>query len=58
MDPSWYARLVLPITYRYLMPDGSVEIYAQFRLGPLPIPRRIFLSRVIDPQGNAATLNS
>jgi RHS repeat-associated protein len=45
-----------PITYRRLMGDGSVEIYAQSDGSP-SYPRRVFLSQVIDPQGNALTLN-
>lgn len=45
-----------PITYRRQMGDGSVEIYAQSN-GSVSYPRNIFLSQVIDPQGNALTLN-
>lgn len=45
-----------PITYRRQMQDGSVEIYAQSD-GSGSYPRRIFLSRIVDPQGNAVTLN-
>lgn len=45
-----------PITYRRLLADGSVEIYAQSD-GATSFPRNIFLSQVIDPQGNALTLN-
>ena len=54
------ARLALasqsPITYRLQKGDGSVEIYAQSD-GASSYPRRIFLSEVIDPQGNILTLN-
>lgn len=45
-----------PITYRRLLPDGSVEIYAQSD-GSTAYPRNVFLSQIIDPQGNALTLN-
>lgn len=45
-----------PITYRRQMGDGSVEIYAQSN-GSTSFPRNVFLSQIIDPQGNALTLN-
>ncbi|MGT2501251.1 cysteine peptidase family C39 domain-containing protein [Bradyrhizobium guangxiense] len=45
-----------PITYRRQMGDGSVEIYAQSN-GSASYPRNIFLSQVVDPQGNTLTLN-
>lgn len=45
-----------PVTYRRQMGDGSVEVYAQSN-GSSGYPRNIFLSQVIDPQGNALTLN-
>lgn len=45
-----------PITYRRQMGDGSVEIYTQSN-GSASYPRNIFLSQVIDPQGNTLTLN-
>lgn len=44
-----------PITYRRQLRDGSTEIYAQSD-GATAYPRRIFLSQVIDPQGNAVSL--
>ena len=44
-----------PVTYQRQMPDGSVEVYAQSD-GATSYPRNIFLSKVIDPQGNALTL--
>ncbi|TGQ51032.1 peptidase C39 [Mesorhizobium sp. M1C.F.Ca.ET.193.01.1.1] len=44
-----------PITYRRQLADGSTEIYAQSD-GATAYPRRIFLSQIIDPQGNALTL--
>jgi RHS repeat-associated protein len=45
-----------PITYRRQLSDGSVEIYAQSN-GATSFPRNVFLSQVIDPQGNTLTLN-
>ncbi|BCM19203.1 tRNA nuclease WapA [Mesorhizobium sp. J8] len=45
-----------PITYRRQLRDGSAEIYAQSD-GAAAFPRRILLSQVVDPQGNAVTLN-
>lgn len=45
-----------PVTYRRQLGDGSAEIYAQSD-GSATYPRRIFLSQVIDPQGNALMLN-
>ncbi|HJQ56663.1 MAG TPA: peptidase C39, partial [Vineibacter sp.] len=45
-----------PITYQRLKRDGGKEIYAQSD-GSTGYPRNIFLSQVIDPQGNAVTLN-
>jgi RHS repeat-associated protein len=45
-----------PISYQRQLADGSVEIYAQSD-GASTYPRNIFLSQVIDPQGNALTLN-
>ncbi|MHB8884742.1 MAG: RHS repeat-associated core domain-containing protein [Methylovirgula sp.] len=45
-----------PVTYQRQLADGSVEIYAQSD-GSTAYPRNIFLSQVIDPQGNALTLN-
>ncbi|MFD1985439.1 RHS repeat-associated core domain-containing protein [Mesorhizobium newzealandense] len=44
-----------PTTYRRQLRDGSTEIYAQSD-GATAYPRRIFLSQVLDPQGNALTL--
>jgi RHS repeat-associated protein len=45
-----------PITYQRQLRDGSVEIYSQSD-GSTGYPRKIFLSQVIDPQGNTLTLN-
>lgn len=45
-----------PISYRHQLGDGSVEVYGQTD-GATTSPRRVFLSQVIDPQGNALTLN-
>lgn len=45
-----------PIIYKRLLPDGSINIYAASN-GSISYPRNIFLSQVIDPQGNALTLS-
>ena len=45
-----------PIVYQRLLQDGTREIYAQSN-GATAFPRTIFLSQVIDPQGNTLTLN-
>jgi RHS repeat-associated protein len=45
-----------PVEYRRLRADGSVEIYTQSD-GATAFPRRVFLSQIRDPQGNAAVLN-
>lgn len=45
-----------PITYQRQLRDGGIEIYAQSD-GGTSYPRNVFLSQVIDPQGNAVTLN-
>ncbi len=44
-----------PITYERFLSDGSVETYAQSD-GSAVSPRRVFLTRVTDPQGNSVTL--
>lgn len=53
------SRLVLvsgnPVTYRRQLPDGGVEVYAQSN-GSSSYPRKVFLSQVIDPQGNTLSL--
>ncbi|ACA20387.1 YD repeat-containing protein [Methylobacterium sp. 4-46] len=41
-----------PIAYRRRLRDGTTEIYAESD-GSTGFPRRIFLSKVVDPQGNA-----
>jgi RHS repeat-associated protein len=45
-----------PVTYRHQLGDGSTEIYAQSD-GATASPRHIFLSQILDPQGNALTLS-
>lgn len=45
-----------PITYRRLLANGGVEIYARSN-SSTAYPRKIFLTQVIDPQGNTVTLN-
>jgi YD repeat-containing protein len=44
-----------PVTYQRQLPDGSIEVYAQSD-GSTSYPRNVFLSQIIDPQGNALTL--
>ncbi|MGH8550872.1 MAG: cysteine peptidase family C39 domain-containing protein, partial [Methylococcales bacterium] len=44
-----------PIRYERRVPDGRVEVYAQSN-GATTSPRRVFLSQLIDPAGNALTL--
>jgi len=43
-------------SYQRLMPDGSKEVYALSN-GATSAPRLIFLTQIIDPAGNTATLN-
>ena len=45
-----------PITYERRLSNGSKEIYKQSD-GAAFYPRRVFLSQVVDPAGNAVTLN-
>lgn len=45
-----------PIAYHRLLANGGVEVYSQSD-GSSAYPRKIFLSQVIDPQGNTVTLN-
>lgn len=45
-----------PATYQRRLGDGSIEIYAQSN-GSTSYPRNVFLSQIIDPQGNTLTLN-
>jgi RHS repeat-associated protein len=45
-----------PIIYRRFLPDGTVETYSQSD-GATTYPRRIFLTQIADPAGNAVTLN-
>ena len=44
-----------PITYERRLPNGSRELYGQSN-GAVSYPRRIFLTQMIDPAGNAVTL--
>jgi RHS repeat-associated protein len=44
-----------PLRYERLLPDGSLAEYAQPD-GALTFPRRVFLTRLADPQGNSLTL--
>jgi RHS repeat-associated protein len=43
------------IRYERRLPDGSVEVFAQPD-GAMSLPRRVFLTQQIDPQGNAVSL--
>jgi RHS repeat-associated protein len=43
-----------PITYKRFARDGSIEVYAQSDGGTTT--RNVFLSQLIDPQGNTVTL--
>src|SRR5262249_54203029 len=45
-----------PIVYQRQLGDGSIEVYSQSD-GAVAFPRRILLTQIIDPQGNAVTLN-
>ena len=45
-----------PVTYRRHLKDGTVEVYAESD-GATSYPRRVFLTKIIDPQGNSLTLN-
>jgi YD repeat-containing protein len=45
-----------PISYQRQLSNGGVEVYSQSD-GSSGYPRNIFLTQVIDPQGNALTLN-
>ncbi len=45
-----------PVSYRRQLRNGGMEIYEQSDASAA-YPRKIFLSKVIDPQGNAATLH-
>jgi RHS repeat-associated protein len=44
-----------PVVYERRLPDGSVDVYGQPN-GALSYPRKVFLTRSIDPQGNAVEL--
>jgi RHS repeat-associated protein len=45
-----------PITYTRTFPDGHQEIYSQSN-GATSYPRIVFISKMIDPAGNALTFN-
>jgi RHS repeat-associated protein len=59
-DPDDGSILVLasqsPVVYRRLKQDGSTEVFSQSN-GATTYPRQIFLSQVIDPQGNTLSLS-
>jgi RHS repeat-associated protein len=58
-EPSGYSLLRLvsasPVRYERSFKDGSVEVYASPDTATV-YPRRVFLTQVLDPQGNAVTL--
>ncbi len=45
-----------PVTYQRQLQDGSIEVYSQSD-GSTSYPRNVFLTSIIDPQGNALQLN-
>ena len=47
---------ISPLKFERRLPDGSLEIYAQGDGGPVGY-RRVFLTEVIDPQGQEVTLS-
>ena len=55
----WRAKLVRtsssPIVYQRQLPDGSIEEFGQPD-GALTFPRKVLLTRLIDPQGNTLSL--
>jgi len=46
----------IPAIYQRKFPDGRAEIYAQLRPATADGTRQVFLTKVIDPQGNAVIL--
>ncbi len=57
----WRSRAVLvkvsndPVRYERRLPDGAVEVFELPDRGPTQYGRRIFLTQVIDPQGQTLT---
>ena len=45
-----------PVAYRRFLKDGTVEVYAQSD-GATSFPRRVFLTKITDREGNSLTLN-
>ena len=45
-----------PVAYERFLKDGSIEVYTQSD-GSMVYPRNVFLTQIIDPQGNTLTLN-
>ena len=45
-----------PVTYERFLKHGSVELYTQADGSPT-YPRHVFLTRIVDPQGNALSLS-
>jgi RHS repeat-associated protein len=44
------------VTYELRMPDGSKQVFGRSD-GAMVAPRRVFLTQIVDPAGNALTLN-
>ena len=57
-DPQSHAVLVrtAPIAYEKRFPDGSKQVFT-LSDGATSYPRRIFMTQMIDPAGNAVTIN-
>lgn len=57
LDPQSSSRLVMlgPDTYKKVFADGTEHYYEHY-LGTVGANRRVFLSRIRDPQGNEATI--
>lgn len=45
-----------PVTYELRFADGGKDVFAESD-GATSYPRRVLLTRIVDPQGNALTLN-
>jgi RHS repeat-associated protein len=45
-----------PITYELLFADGSMDVFSASD-GKTSYPRKVFLTKIVDPQGNTVTLS-
>ena len=45
-----------PVVYQRSLQDGGIEVYSQSD-GSTSFPRNVFLTKIVDPQGNALKLN-